>query len=75
MRKFKIQTLLRIFAVLIIVVGVCVGYDMGDKMLLIDEAITYIFDFWLAIFVWFITFSFALLFISIAKIIDLLESK
>ncbi len=55
--------------------GAFVGYDMGDKMLVINQTTTYTFDFWLALFVWFITFSLALLFFSIAKIIDLLESK
>ncbi|NCB04082.1 MAG: hypothetical protein EOM69_00965 [Clostridia bacterium] len=75
MKKLKVQKLLRIVAALIIIVGACVGYDMGDKMVSIDQTITYQFDFWLAIFVWFIGLSLGLLFWSIAKIIDLLESK
>ena len=75
MKKLKVQKLLRIVAALIIIVGACVGYDMGDKMVCIDQTITYQFDFWLAILVWFISLSLGLLFWSIAKMIDLLESK
>lgn len=75
MKNMNIQKLLRIMAILIIIIGACVGYDLGDKMVTIDRTITYQFDFILALFAWFITISVGLLFWSIAKIIDLLENK
>ena len=75
MKKINTQKILRILAVLIVIVGGCVGYDLGDKMVTINQTITYQFDFWLALFVWFIFLSFGMLFWSMAKIIDLLEEK
>ena len=75
MHKLNIQSLLRVLSIIIFIIGLCVGYDLGDKMVAINQVISYQFDLSLAIIVWIITISLSLLFWSIAKIIDLLERR
>lgn len=75
LRKITLQKTLRATAILILIVGACIGYDLGDKMLILGQTVTYQFDFWLALFIWFISFAFSLLFWSTAKVLDLLENK
>ena len=75
MNKINIQKLLRCFSYLIIIVGGFVGYDLGDKMLVINHSISYVFDFSSALFVWFVACYLSILLYSIAKIIDILENK
>lgn len=75
MKKIKIQNLLRFISVLVLIAGVCTGYDLADKMVLINQTIAYQFDFLLAICIWLGTTAFVLLFWALAKIIDLLEKE
>ena len=65
--------MIRVIAVLIFIVGAFMGYDIGEKMVTVDQEVLYLFDFWLALLVWFLAFAAGMLFLSIAKIIDLLE--
>lgn len=75
MKKFSLQHIIRAIAVLIFIVGAFMGYDIGDKMITVDQEVLYLFDFWLALLVWFLAFAAGMLFFSIAKIIDLLEKR
>ena len=75
MKKFSLQHMIRAIAVLIFIVGAFMGYDMGDKMITVDQKVLYQFDLWLALLVWFLAFAAGMLFFSIAKIIDLLEKQ
>ena len=73
MRKLTMQKLLRITAVLIFVIGAGLGYDLGDKQMVVNQAVVETFDVWLALLSWFVAFSLGLLFLAAARIIDLLE--
>lgn len=75
LKKISLSKVLRIVAVLIFIVGACVGYDIGDKMIDLNGKIVYQFDFLLAVLYWFISFAIGMLFFGIAKIIDLLENR
>lgn len=75
MKKFSLQHMIRVIAVLIFIVGAFMGYDIGEKMVTVDQEVLYLFDFWLALLVWFLAFAAGMLFLSIAKIIDLLEKQ
>lgn len=75
MKKFSLQHIIRAIAVLIFIVGAFMGYDIGNKMITVDQEVLYLFDFWLALLVWFLAFAAGMLFFSIAKIIDLLEKR
>lgn len=75
MKKFSLQHMIRVIAVLIFIVGAFMGYDIGEKMVTVDQEVLYQFDLWLALLVWFLAFAAGMLFFSIAKIIDLLEKQ
>ena len=73
MRKLTMQKLLRITAVLIFIIGAGIGYDLGDKQMLVNQTVVETFDVWLALLSWFIAFALGLLFLAAARIIDLLK--
>ena len=75
MRKISIQFILRIIAIVTFIGGAFIGYDAGDKMVTIDRMISYQFSFMDALIVWFMSFAIGVLFLAIAKIIDLLEGQ
>ena len=55
--------------------GAFIGYDVGDKMVTINHVISYQFSVIDALIVWFMSFAIGVLFLAIAKIIDLLEGQ
>ena len=73
MKKVTMQKLLRITAVLIFIIGAGVGYDLADKQIIETGFYFENFDLWLALLCWFIAFALGLLFLAVARIIDLLE--
>ena len=73
MKKLTMQKLLRITAVLIFIIGAGIGYDLGDKQMLVNQTVVETFDVWLALLSWFIAFALGLLFLAAARIIDLLN--
>ena len=73
MEKLTMQKLLRITAVLIFVIGAGIGYDLGDKQMVVNQTVVDTFDVWLALLSWFIAFALGLLFLTAARIIDLLK--
>lgn len=73
MKKITLPKLLRWIAVLIFIIGAGLGYDAGDKQLVVDGRIIETFDLWLALLYWFITFALGVLFIAVARILDLLD--
>ena len=73
MKKLTMQKLLRITAVLIFIIGAGIGYDLGDKQMLVNQTVVETFDVWLALLSWFIAFALGLLFLAAARIIDLLK--
>ena len=75
MKKPSLQTILRVIALSMIAVGAFVGWDMGDKMMTVNQEVFYVFDFWLAALVWFSAFAMGVLFWAVARIIDLLEAR
>lgn len=75
MGKQTMQKLLRITAVAIFLIGAGIGYDLGDKQMVVDQAVVETFDVWLALLSWFIAFAVGLLFLATARMIDLLEKK
>lgn len=75
MKKLSLQFILRIIAIITFIGGSFIGYDVGDKMVTINQTISYQFSFMDALIVWFISFAIGVLFLAIAKIIDLLEKR
>ena len=73
MKKITLPKLLRWIAVLIFIIGAGLGYDAGDKQLVVDGRIIETFDLWLTLLYWFITFALGVLFIAVARILDLLD--
>ena len=73
MKKIPLPKLLRWIAVLIFIIGAGLGYDAGDKQLVVDGRVIETFDLWLALLYWFITFALGVLFIAVARILDLLD--
>ena len=71
MKKITLPKLLRWIAVLIFIIGAGLGYDAGDKQLVVDGRVIETFDLWLALLYWFITFALGVLFIAVARILDL----
>lgn len=76
MRKiFKLKNILRLIAVFIFIIGACKGYDFGDRQIQINTQIVDQFSLIPALFYWFLSFALGMLFIGVAKIIDLLENN
>ena len=75
MKKISLQFILRIIAIVTFIGGAFIGYDAGDKMVTIDQMISYQFSFMDALIVWFTSFAIGVLFLAIAKIINLLEGQ
>ena len=73
MKKITLPKLLRWIAVLIFIIGAGLGYDAGDKQLVVDGRVIETFDLWLALLYWFITFALGVLYIAVARILDLLD--
>ena len=73
MKKITLPKLLRWIAVLIFIIGAGLGYDVGDKQLVVDGRVIETFDLWLALLYWFITFALGVLFIAVSRILDLLD--
>lgn len=73
MKKITLPKLLRWIAVLIFIIGAGLGYDAGDKQLMADGRVIETFDLWLALLYWFIIFALGVLFIAVARILDLLD--
>lgn len=75
MKKISMQFTLRIIAIIVFIGGAFIGYDVGDKMVTINHVISYQFSVIDALIVWFMSFAIGVLFLAIAKIIDLLEGQ
>lgn len=73
MKKITLPKMMRAIAVLIFIIGAGLGYDAGNKMITVNQQITYVFDLWLALLVWFAAFALGILFLAIARILDLLD--
>ena len=75
MKKISMQFILRIIAIVVFIGGAFIGYDVGCKMVTINQVVSYQFSFVDALIVWFMSFAIGVLFLAIAKIIDLLEGQ
>ena len=75
MKKISMQFILRIIAIVVFIGGAFIGYDVGRKMVTINQVVSYQFSFVDALIVWFRSFAIGVLFLAIAKIIDLLEGQ
>lgn len=73
MKKITLPKMMRAIAVLIFIIGAGLGYDAGNKMITVNQQITYVFDLWLALLVWFAASALGILFLAIARILDLLD--
>ena len=73
MERLTMAKLLRITAVMIFIIGAGIGWDLGDKQMVVDQTVVEIFDVWLALLGWFVAFAAGLLFLAAARILDLLE--
>ena len=73
MKKITLPKMMRAIAVLIFIIGAGLGYDAGNKMITVNQQITYVFDLWLALLVWLAAFALGILFLAIARILDLLD--
>lgn len=73
MKKITLPKLMRWIAILIFIIGAGLGYDAGDKQIWVDGQLFESFDLWLALLYWFIVFALGILFIAIAKILELLD--
>ncbi len=75
MQKLSVKNVLRVVAVLIFIAGAFIGYDAGDQMFTVDGTVTYRFIIIDAVIAWFFAFAAGMLFLGVAKIIDLLEKR
>lgn len=75
MKKMPMQFILRIIAIIVFIGGAFIGCDVGNKMVTINHVISYQFSFIDALIVWLMSFAIGVLFLAIAKIIDLLEGQ
>lgn len=73
MKKITLPKLMRWIAVLIFIIGAGLGYDAGDKQVWVDGQLFESFDLWLALLYWFIAFALGILFIAVARILELLD--
>ena len=73
MKNFTLPNLLRWIAVLIFLIGAGLGWDAGDKHLFVDERILETFALWLALLYWFLSFALGVLFLAVARILELLD--
>lgn len=73
MKKITLPKLMRWIAVLIFILGAGLGYDAGDKQLVVDSRVIETFDLWLALLYWFIAFALGILFLAVARILELLD--
>ena len=73
MKKISLPRLMRWIAVLIFMIGAGLGYDAGDKQLVVDGQLFETFDLWLALLYWFLAFALGVLFLAVARILDLLD--
>lgn len=71
--KLTISKIFRFISIIVFILGIFIGYDSGNKMIIIDNHVSYTFDFITAAFCWWIAFIIGMLFMGIARIIDLLE--
>ena len=73
LKKINLQTVLNIVGLCIIIIGICIGCDVSNNMIFVDNEIQYIFDWLRAFVIGGISFAVGMIFFAIAKIIDLLE--
>lgn len=73
MKKLTLPKLMRWVAVLIFVIGAGLGYDAGSKQVVVDTQVFESFDLWLALLCWFLSFALGLLFLAVARILELLD--
>ena len=73
MKKLTLSNLLRWIAVLIFIIGAGLGYDAGSKQLVLDGDLIETFDLWLALLFWFLSFALGVLFLAVARILELLD--
>ena len=73
MKKITLPKLMRWIAVLIFIIGAGLGYDAGDKQIVVDGQVFDNFDLWLALLYWFLTFALGILFLAMARILELLD--
>lgn len=73
LKIINLQTVLYIVGLCIIIIGICIGIDAGNSMVVIDSEVQYIFDWFKAFVIGGISAASGLLFFAIARIIDLLE--
>ena len=73
MKKITLPKLMRWIAVLIFIIGAGLGYDAGDKQIVVDGQVFENFDLWLALLYWFLTFALGILFLAMASILELLN--
>ena len=73
MKKLTLSNLLRWIAILIFMIGAGLGYDAGSKQLVADGCVIETFDLWLALLYWFLAFALGILFLAVARILELLN--
>ena len=73
MKKINLQTVLHIVGLCIIIIGICIGCDASNNMIVIDNNVEYIFDWVKTFIIGSISFAAGMIFFAIEKIIDLLE--
>lgn len=73
MKKITLPKLMRWTAILIFIIGAGLGYDAGDKQVVVDGQVFENFDLWLALLVWFLSFALGILFIAVARILERLD--
>ena len=55
------------------IIGAGLGYDAGDKQVVLDGQVIELFSFWLAVLYWFLAFALGILFLAVARILELLD--
>jgi hypothetical protein len=73
MKKITFPKLLRWIAILIFIIGAGLGYDAGDKQLMANGRIIETFELWLALLYWCLALALGILFLAVARILELLD--
>ncbi|MBM6859138.1 hypothetical protein H9X78_01285 [Clostridium saudiense] len=71
--KVLLPNVVRVIAICIFILGAFIGWDFGNKSIIIGNEVKYTFDFITSFLWWFGAFAIGMMFVSIARIIDLLE--
>ena len=74
MSRISLSTILKAIAIATFAIGAFLGYDVGTKQVVVGTEVTDVFDVWSALLAWFCAFAAGMLFIGMARLLDIGEA-